>query len=214
MGNAGGLASRSLYTHSSIIVWKDEWSEYNYFLLTSSEVTIVWRSGKFSALTFFFVVFVVAGDSPYRGQMSLLFLDLKTAKLSKYAKLTAGETLAQNIITHLWKGGEACWFISLCTLRARGRSKVSTILCSSHACQNPLEAKLPWSGSLNAVQMMICIFMRYTVPNVCNHRTGGGTVWDGNTAMWCERRRCVRHFSRKEEWRWKLHAQRRSRHNI
>ncbi|XP_050048227.1 dermonecrotic toxin SPH-like [Dermacentor andersoni] len=43
-------------------------------------------------------------DSPYRGQMSLLFLDLKTAKLSKYAKLTAGETLAQNIITHLWKG--------------------------------------------------------------------------------------------------------------
>ncbi|KAL1439468.1 hypothetical protein MTO96_010159 [Rhipicephalus appendiculatus] len=43
-------------------------------------------------------------DSRFRGQMSLLFLDLKTTKLSKSAKPTAGVTLAYHLVKHLWKG--------------------------------------------------------------------------------------------------------------
>ncbi|XP_037524544.1 dermonecrotic toxin SPH [Rhipicephalus sanguineus] len=43
-------------------------------------------------------------DSRFRGQMSLLFLDLKTTKLSKSAKPVAGVTLAYNLVKHLWKG--------------------------------------------------------------------------------------------------------------
>uniref|UniRef100_A0A224YNW1 Sphingomyelinase n=1 Tax=Rhipicephalus zambeziensis TaxID=60191 RepID=A0A224YNW1_9ACAR len=43
-------------------------------------------------------------DSRFRGQMSLLFLDLKTTKLSKSAKPVAGVTVAYNLVKHLWKG--------------------------------------------------------------------------------------------------------------
>ncbi|KAL3226934.1 hypothetical protein MRX96_024446 [Rhipicephalus microplus] len=42
-------------------------------------------------------------DSRFRGQMSLLFLDLKTTKLSKSAKPVAGVTLAYHLVKHLWK---------------------------------------------------------------------------------------------------------------
>lgn len=43
-------------------------------------------------------------DSKYKGQMSLLFLDMKTTKLSQSAKPTAGVTIAYNLVNHLWKG--------------------------------------------------------------------------------------------------------------
>ncbi|XP_037525715.2 dermonecrotic toxin SPH [Rhipicephalus sanguineus] len=45
-------------------------------------------------------------ESAYRGQMSVLFLDLKTAKLNKTVRYTAGWSLAQNILIYLWKGVE------------------------------------------------------------------------------------------------------------
>ncbi|KAH7939489.1 hypothetical protein HPB52_013168 [Rhipicephalus sanguineus] len=51
------------------------------------------------------IEFAENGDSRFRGQMSLLFLDLKTTKLSKSAKPVAGVTLAYNLVKHLWKGG-------------------------------------------------------------------------------------------------------------
>lgn len=42
--------------------------------------------------------------SKFRGQMILLFLDLKTAKLPDNVKVRAGVTLAKNLMDHLWKG--------------------------------------------------------------------------------------------------------------
>ncbi|XP_065288259.1 dermonecrotic toxin SPH-like isoform X2 [Dermacentor albipictus] len=42
--------------------------------------------------------------SPYAGKMILLFLDLKTSKLPATSKFTAGLTLAENLVYHLWHG--------------------------------------------------------------------------------------------------------------
>ncbi|KAH7946179.1 hypothetical protein HPB49_021173 [Dermacentor silvarum] len=44
-------------------------------------------------------------SSPYAGKMILLFLDLKTSKLPASSKFTAGLTLAENLVHHLWYGG-------------------------------------------------------------------------------------------------------------
>lgn len=43
-------------------------------------------------------------SSPYAGKMILLFLDLKTSKLPASSKFTAGLTLAENLVHHLWYG--------------------------------------------------------------------------------------------------------------
>lgn len=43
-------------------------------------------------------------DSKFRGNMSLLILDLKTGKLPQSAKAKAGVTLAKNLWEHLWEG--------------------------------------------------------------------------------------------------------------
>ncbi|XP_077525265.1 dermonecrotic toxin LarSicTox-alphaIII1-like isoform X2 [Amblyomma americanum] len=43
-------------------------------------------------------------DSKFRGKVSLLLLDLKTAKLPQSAKAKAGVTLAKNLWKYLWEG--------------------------------------------------------------------------------------------------------------
>ncbi|XP_037516580.1 dermonecrotic toxin SPH [Rhipicephalus sanguineus] len=43
-------------------------------------------------------------SSRYAANMTLLFLDLKTSEIANGSKLTAGYTLAQNLVEHLWNG--------------------------------------------------------------------------------------------------------------